>query len=294
MTTVSLNREFKTKIEQINELPTLPEIARRLLELQMNPNATSQQLVDIIENDPVSSSQVLKYANSAFFNSARKIESLKDAINLFGFDNALNCSLSLATAKNFSIPSDGPIGMHAFWKHAIYSAHLMQILANKIPEGNGPKPGLAYLAGLLHNFGYVLLGHAFPNEFNQLNKNLKILNTRDVLPVESNLLGIHHYQLAVWLMRKWGLPTEILAAAFEHHNESYRGKHYEYANLTLVADRILCTHGIGDVDNDELPPRILSSLNIDLIAVQAATKELLNNKARIDGLIEGLINQKRI
>jgi len=291
MTTVSVNNEFKSKIEQINELPTLPEIARQLLELQANPNANVQQLVDIIENDPVSSTQILKYANSAFFNSARKIESLNDAINLFGFDNALNCSLSLATAKKFSIPLNGPIGMEAFWKHAIYSAHLMQILANKIPLENGPKPGLAYLTGLLHNFGYLLLGHAFPNEFKRLNRTLEGLNEPDVLQIESNLLGIHHYQLGVWLMRKWGLPTEILAGVFEHHNATFRGKHWEYANLALLADRILFLHGIGDADNEELPPRILTALNIDHIIIQSATSKLFGDKARIDGLVEGLINQ---
>jgi len=291
MTTTSLKFDFKTKIAQINELPTLPEIARQLLELQANPNASVQQLVDIIENDPVSSTQILKYANSAFFNSARKIESLNDAINLFGYDNAINCSLSLATAKKFAIPLAGPIGMGAIWKHSIYSAHLMQILANKIPLENGPRPGLAYLAGLLHNFGYLLLGHAFPNEFKQLNRALSGMSAPDVIQVESNLLGIQHYQLAVWLMRKWGLPTEILAAVFEHHNETFRGKHWEYANLTLLADRILFVHGImGDTDNEELPPRILTALNIDHIIVQAATNELMKNKDRMDGLIDRLIN----
>jgi len=291
MTTVSVNNEFKSKIEKINELPTLPEIARQLLELQANPNADVRQLVDIIENDPVSSMQILKYANSAFFNNARKIESLKDAINLFGFDNALNCSLSLATAKKFAIPLDGPIGMRAFWQHAIYSAHLMQILANKIPLENGPKPGLAYLAGLLHNFGYLLLGHAFPNEYKRLNMSLRGLTEPDVLQIESNLLGIHHYQLGVWLMRKWRLPTEILAAVFEHHNDTYRGKHCEYANLALLVDRVLFVHGIGDADTEELPPRILTTLNIDHIVVQAATNELLESKSKIDGLVDSLIAQ---
>lgn len=291
MTTTTANADFKTKIKQISELPTLPEIVRQLLELQSNSNATVQQLTNIIENDPVSSMQILKYANSVFFNSARKIESLENAINLFGFDNAINCSLSLATAKKFTIPLDGPIGMREFWKHAIYSAQLMQILAKKIPAENAPKPGLAYLAGLLHNFGYLLLGHAFPNEFKQLNNSLKSMTEPDVLQVESTLLGIHHYQLAVWLMRKWGLPTEILTAVFEHHNETFRGKHYEYANLALLTDRILFAHGIGDADTDELPPRILTTLNIDHIVVRNATNELWELQTGIDGLIEGLITQ---
>ena len=290
MTTVSINREFKAKVEQIQELPTLPEISRQLLELQANPNASVRQLVEVIENDPVSATQILKFANSAFFNNARKIESLNDAINLFGFDNALNCTISLATAKKFTIPLDGPIGMRAFWEHAIYSAHLMQILARKVKTKNTPKPGLAYLAGLLHNFGYVLLGHAFPEDFNQLNNAMRLSASPDVLPVELNTPGIHHYQLGLWFMRKWALPTEILVAVFEHHNENYRGKNFEYANLALLSDRILFTNGITcDVDYDELPPRILTALNIDHVVVQAAVKELLeDNGDRIDGLIRAL------
>jgi len=290
MNTVITEMPFKKRIEQLNELPTLPKIAHQLFELHANPNASVRHLVEIIENDPVSSAQILKYANSAFFNNARKIESLNDAINLFGFDNALNCSLSLATAKKFTIPLEGPIGMRAFWKHAIYSAHLMQLLAKKIPLENSPKPGLAYIAGLLHNFGYMLLGYAFPNDFNRLNKTIESSSMPDYLDTESKLLGIHHYQLAVWLMRKWGLPTEILTTVFEHHNETYRGKHHEYANLALLADRALFAHGIGDADTDELPPRILTTLKIDILVVQSAVKELWENKARLDELINGLVN----
>lgn len=290
MALASTNVDFRRKVEQINELPTLPELVRQLLALQVKANAGVKELVAVIEHDPVSSSQILKYANSAFFNSARKIESLTDAVNLFGFDNALNCSISLATAQKFTIPLAGPIGMREFWKQAIYSAHLMNALARKIPLENGPKPGLAYLAGLLHNVGYLLLGHIFPEEFNRLNKSLAISGMEDTLLVEADLLGIHHYQLALWLMRKWGLPTEILVAVFEHHNEKYRGKHCEYANLTLLTDRILFSQGIGDANTEELPPRILSALNIDHLVVKAVTKELfVENKEKIDGLIEKLI-----
>ena len=111
----------------------------------------------------------------------------------------------------------------------------------------------------------------------------------EILEAETKLLGIHHYQLAVWFMRKWGLPSEVLTTVFEHHNENYRGKHHEYANLALIADRILYTHEIGDADTDELPPRILMTLKIDHIVIQSATNELLESSAMIDELINELI-----
>ena len=294
MNTANLNLDFKLKIEQITDLPSLPDISKQLLFLQKKPDAAIQELVKIIEFDPILSIQILKYANSAFFTQAKHIKSLSDAITLIGFDVALNYTIAITSTSQFHIPMTGPIGMRSFWKHAIYSAHLMKRLANKIPTKDKPEDGLAYLSGLLHNMGFVLLGHAFPIEFDELNIALSKKDNKGISATEASLLGVHHYELSIWLMRKWGLPKEIMTTVFEHHNADYRGINWQYANLALLVDRILFNYGIGDAENGELPERILNAFELDTNTVMECTESLLNDTASIDSMIESILSSSKM
>ena len=289
MDSVNFSRTFKQKIEKITEIPTLPGIGRQLLELQTDDNAGIQQLIKIIEIDPILTTRILKHANSVYYKAAREITALLDAINLIGFRTALNLSLSMVFSKSFTVDNEGPIGARAFWSHSIYSAHLMQLLANKIPLNDKPDADVAYIAGLLHNFGVILLGHTFPLDFNALNKTLSKNPSETLLQTERRLLGIHHYELGVWLMRKWHMPKEITYSVFAHHNEDYKGECWMYANLALICDRALRKIKMGDGDNDELPQRALSNLKLSHDEVKATLATLEKEKNKLDTIIESVL-----
>lgn len=281
--------EFKQKIEQIDELPTLPEMGKKLLVLQENPDSTTFELCDVIEFDPILTSQLLRHANSAFFNTAKKITSLHDAIMLIGFDAALNLALGLISSKSFKIPTLGPIGMRAFWLHAIYSATLMQLLANKVPSEFKMKSGMAYLSGLLHNFGLVLLGHEFTFDFKRVNDALNDDPKSDLLSIEKSLLGFHHFQVGSWLMRKWGLPREIMTTVLEHHNEEYHGDFSAYANLALITDRALFAYSIGDAESDEFPPHILKNFQFTEEQVVEYCEKVMEKSELINAMVDNIV-----
>lgn len=281
--------EFKQKIEQIKELPTLPEMGKKLLTLQENPDSTTQELCAVIEFDPILTSQLLRHANSAFFSTAKKITSLHDAVMLIGFDATLNLALGLISAKSFKIPALGPIGMRAFWLHAIYSANLMQLLANKVPSELNIKSGMAYLSGLLHNFGLVLLGHEFTYDFKRVNDALEKDPKTDLLSVEKTLLGFHHFQVGSWLMRKWGLPREIMTTVLEHHNEDFHGDFKEYANLALIADRALFGYNIGDADSEEIPQRILDSFDLSAEQITEFCEQIMEKNELINAMVDSIV-----
>jgi len=290
MESVKFSHSFKEKVEQITEIPTLPGIGRRLLELQTNEDANIHQLIEIIEIDPILTTRLLKHANSAFYGVARDITSLLDTINLIGFRTALNLSLSLIVSKPFDVDLKGPIGTRTFWSQSIYSAHLMQSLANKIPIKNKPVPEVAYLAGLLHNFGIILLGHTFPLDFNAINKILSSDKSETLCHVEKTLIEVHHYELGVWLMRKWRMPKEIMYAAYAHHNEDYKGVYWEYANLALIADRALRKINVGDGDSDELPQRAMNNLKLTHEGVKLSIDELKKEQKKLDSMIESVLD----
>jgi len=202
--------------------------------------------------------QVIRYARSPFFSYQGKIDSIQHAISrVLGFEMVMNLALGIATARPFKMPVIGSLGLNAFWRHAVYSATLVQALSRELPAASRPPAGLAYLAGLLHNFGFLLLGHLFKREYcilsNLVNDNPDV----PLLELEHSALGIEHGELGALLLEQWNLPEEIIVAVREHHREDYNGPHAVYPQLVMLADHMLKDLDMGDASTNELPPQLL-------------------------------------
>ena len=280
---------IQERVERMGALPPLPEMARKIIQLSANPKADANDLARLVELDPSLAAQVMRYASSSFFGYTGNVDSIDTAISrVLGYDMVINLVLGIATAKPFRIPQHGPLGLVAFWRHAAYSAALMQALGRAMPESIRPRAGLTFLAGLLHNFGHLLQGHLFKQEFLQINAAMEKNPEKPVVTIEREILGANHCQVGSWLMKSWRLPEEIVTTAFEHHNENYVGPHAVYVRLALVADRMLKTHGIGDSESHDVPPAILEALKIDEVQVIMVMNRLLEGSDGLNAMAQQL------
>lgn len=258
--------EIKKRVQQLRDLPAMPQLALKIIGLRADPNANAEKLGKLVELDPGLSAQVIRYARSPFFSYQGKVDSIQTAISrVLGFEMVMNLTLGLATARPFKIPAIGPLGLNAFWRHAIYSAALVQALGRELPRAVRPPAGMSYLAGLLHNFGFLLLGHLFKREFCILNGSIGDNPDTPIRQQELEILGIEHGELGAWLLEKWNMPEEILVAVRHHHREDYEGPHAIYPRLVLLADRMLKGHGIGDAPTHDLPAHLLETLGLQEI-----------------------------
>lgn len=295
---LTLAGEIRRRIEQVYELPPMPEMARQVLQLRNNPDASIADLAAIVELDPSLSAQVVRYAASPFYAYRGKIDSIHDAITrVLGFDMVMNMALGLATGKSFRNPCEGPLGLHAFWRHAVYSATLVQALAKRMPPSQRPQPGLVYLAGLLHNFGFLLLGHLFPPEFKLLNKLVAAHPESPVTALEKcvlgmgqaqNLLEMGHARIGSWLMQSWQMPEEIVVTLQEHHNPAYAGDHAVFPHLVMISDHILKGRDIGDAPDAELPPFSLEVADLSADTVLEVVEQLFENCGALDSMARQL------
>lgn len=277
--------DIRQRIEQIDRLPSMPEMANRLLRLHNNPKATVEDLTDIIQFDPSLTAQIIRYARSAHFGYHGKVETLPQAVTrVLGFETVMNMALGLAASRTFRNPADGPLGLQAFWKHAAYSAALAQALATVIGPRLPLRPGLAYLAGLLHNFGFLLAGHLFRAEFFLLNRVVAANPQVPVALIERRVLGIEHTQIGAWLMSAWNMPEAVIVSCREHHNEFYAGDQAEYAHLMLCVDHLLRAHGIGEGTEGEPPAAILTALGLDLAMARQLTEKVLEATEALDAM----------
>lgn len=286
--------DIRHRIEQVYELPPMPAMASRVLQLRNNPNASVAELAGIVELDPSIAAQVIRYAVSPFYAYRGRIDSIGDAIaRVLGFDMVMNMALGLATGKSFRNPGDGPLGLQAFWRHAVYTATLVQALAKRMPPNARPQPGMAYLAGLLHNFGFLLLGHLFPPEFKLLNKLVAAHPESPVTDLEKSVLGMGqaqgllemgHAQIGAWLMQSWQMPEEVIVSLREHHNADYGGEHAEFVHLVMVADHFLKGRDIGDAPDPALPPASLDRLGLKEEVVLQTAEQVLDDCGALDAM----------
>ena len=277
--------EIRRQVESVYELPIIPDMANRSLQLSTDPAASVKDVVEVVEMDPSLAAQVVRYARSPFFGYSGNVDSIHEAISrVLGFDLVMNIALGISSGKTFNIPEDGPLGTKAFWRHAIYTAALTQALGKAMPRQMRPKAGTAYLTGLLHNIGFMLLGHLFRPEFMVLNKLAAARPQTSIAELEKRILGMGHArhvvnmghcQLGDWLMQSWKMPPEVIVTVREHHNEDYKGEHALYSRLTLVANRMLKRHGIGDARSEEIPEHVLKSLYLSEELVERIFEQIM-------------------
>lgn len=272
--------ENRQCLERLYALPPLPASVSAILKLREDPAAEVADLAALVAQDPSLAAQVVRYARSPFFGYRGEINTLEDAIHrVLGFELVVNMAIGLSAGRAFRNPCSGPLGLESFWRHATYTASLAQELGRSMPPRQRPRLGTVYLAGLLHNFGFLVLGHLFPPEFAMLNRLAAANPDKPVRMLERQILAMGearqmvrmgHARVGAWLMTAWGMPGELVTAVLEHHNEGYRGEHDDIVALVLLADRLARREELGDGDGAALPPAVLNRLGLDEAAVEAA------------------------
>lgn len=280
--------QLRQGIETITELPDMPATTREILALRADPDVALYDVLRLIERDASLAAQVMYWARSPL-HGARPVDSLETAIGqVLGIENTLNLVLGSSASRIFQISNDGPVGLQVFWRHSVYCAALVRELVKLLPESITVKPSLAYLSGLLHNFGYLALGHLFPARFFLFNRFLTVNRHLPLDVVERYVLGIAHWQIGAWLMQAWAMPEEVIAAVRWHHNEDCTQPHAEYSNLVLIANRLLHQVGLSEEPNHRLPTLAMFTLGLSREQALEALARVRMSAPDLDALAEVL------
>ena len=276
---------IKQRLEDTLEIPTLPQTAQRIIKLQVNPNALVSELAEIVESDPSLAAQVVSWASSPYYAAPGKIRSVQDAVvRVLGFDLVGNLALGLALGKTLVLPKDRVDGVTPYWVQSIYCSTLVEALAKLVPGGQKTSKGLTYLAGLLHNFGYLVLAHIFPPQFSQICRYMEANPHISHMAIEYQLLQITREQICVWLMQLWNMPEEVAVAIRHQHDPSYDGAHCTYPNLLFMATRLLRQQGIGDAPLEEVPDYLYEKYKLCPQAVAETVQQVINSADEIRGI----------
>ncbi|MDY6842155.1 MAG: HDOD domain-containing protein [Pseudomonadota bacterium] len=270
---------IQQRLEDTLELPPLPETALRIIHLRVNPSAVMGDLVDIVESDPSLAAQVVSWASSSFYAAAGQVKSVHDAVSrVLGFDLVMNLAMGLSLGRALRQPQDHPDGYVDYWQQAIWQAQSAGILASMMPRGQRPVFGLAYLGGLLHNFGHLILAQVFPPHFKLVCRSLEVNPDIDSSATEHYLLGITREQIAAQLMENWGMPDEVTLAIRYQKNPAYDGSHSVYARLLWLGRQLLTARGVALGAGEEISQEFYDHLGLNRKQVEEHFDELVESK----------------
>jgi HD-like signal output (HDOD) protein len=270
---------IQQRLDDTLELPPLPETTQRIIHLRVNPNATMGDLVDIVESDPSLAAQVVSWASSSFYAAGGKVRSVYDAVSrVLGFELVMNLAMGLALGRALKQPSDQPEGYLGYWQQAIWQAQSAGTLASMVRRGERPAFGLAYLAGLLHNLGYLVLGQVFPPHFRLACRCWEANPHIDTAVVEQYLLQITREQIGAQLMANWGMPDEVTVAIRYQKNPEYEGELAVYPRLLWLARQQLIARGIPLGAAQAVPDALFEELGLNRDKVEEKFDRLVQNQ----------------
>jgi HD-like signal output (HDOD) protein/prolyl-tRNA editing enzyme YbaK/EbsC (Cys-tRNA(Pro) deacylase) len=276
---------IKQRLEETLELPPLPETAQKIMQLRANPDADISDLANVVEMDPSLAAQVVSWASSPYYSAQGGIKSIHDAIvRILGFDMVMNLSLGLALGKTMNLPTDSPKDAAPYWQQAVYTAALVEGLVTVQPRDNRLSFGLAYLSGLLHNFGTLIMAEVFPPHYASICRHIEVNSHVPQHLIDQHILGVSREQISSWLMKVWNMPEEVVFS-LRHQNHPYcKGEHENYAKLLFVAQAMLQSRGIGRGTALEIDSSILKELNLNPQMASNALDNLLASEEQLMGI----------
>lgn len=277
MNTSGTNINLREAIKDLDSLPTLPLIAQKLLSLNTNTDEGQKQLLLLIEQDPQIMAKIIGLANSPTYGSSRKITSIAEATIVLGINRIKSVASGIAVMSLKSASSTGSLNMQDLWMHNLGIAFAMLAIGRAMPKAIRPEDDYIFLAGMLHDIGYIALEHLDPQHSNELHTYLAAENARPVVEIEKALLDISHDELGAELARHWNLPNEIISVIRFHHTPDAPDAPSDnyLIRMVYIAEKMLPAFGMGEhvdpgIHDSDWQALSIDPSNAEEILIQAA------------------------
>ena len=201
--------KFQNIYFELNNLPSMPTIAAKMVELINAPDTSAEELTQVIAKDPAVAARVLKIANSSFYSMSREITNLATAVVIIG-QQTLN-GLVLAASLRGMNKSFGQVEQ-LLWEDSMVCAIGSRYLAQKLGLAN---PDEAFMAGLFRHIGLTVLNN---QESVSADFILTAIRPNDIAneKVEIELLGSSHAEIGAAILEYWQLPMVLSLVALHH------------------------------------------------------------------------------
>ena len=203
-------------LEQLSSdknLLSLPQVLAEIITETTKEDVSPEKLGNIILKDPSLTGKILKMANSSFYNRYVEIKTVHQAISMMGMTTVKCLALSASIFHPDKISKTTSINPKEFFSYILSVAAASKRIATEIEFKSVEE---AFVAGLLHDIGHLVIMTKYPDEMKKILK--LISHGKSLTDAEKEVLGLDHSEISSHIARNWKIPEEIVESIDNHHS----------------------------------------------------------------------------
>ncbi|MYN11099.1 HDOD domain-containing protein [Pseudoduganella aquatica] len=198
---------------RVQDLPSLPAVVGELLACVGQEGLDLQVLAGKIALDQSLSAKTLRLANSSFYGMPSRVTTIQQAVAVLGVHNIRTLVTACSVTGSFRGMAGSSFDLPAFWRHSVATAACARALARPLRQN----PDTAFIAGLLHDLGTLVLATRYPDEYAMLEAH-RVQQDCSQSEAERAIFGFDHAGIGGALAARWQFPLQIQRAVARHHN----------------------------------------------------------------------------
>jgi putative nucleotidyltransferase with HDIG domain len=281
MSTSSSPVSLKDAVKHLDMLPAMPAIAQLILSLDLESDQGERAMLKLIEKDPQIAAKIIGLANTPLFGASKRVSSVADASMLLGIARVKAVTMGIVVMSSLIKKPAGKLDVLSLWLHSLAISLAVKTLSQAMPRNTRPHDDEIFLAGLLHDIGYMVLNYLDQNLSDELHTRLVSQPDQSSAEIEAELLEMNHCELGAELAHFWNLPDSIIAVLRYHHDpeNELAAIGQPLVSMVNIAEKTLGAFGIPEHWSPEISPEKWQALGIDpSMADELIAK--INNQAK--------------
>lgn len=281
------------RLSQEIDLRSIKPILEYVIALTRSGTSTLEEIASAIRQDQALSLQVLRVANSSFYQSDKGAKNLQEAIQRIGLTAVRNAVIAILSIEHFGQATAAGLVPQRFWEHSLATGVLAEMIGEETTKTHADQ---LFLAGLLHDVGRMVLATTFQDEYSAVIAKAQETGL-DLESIEMEVFELSHADATRALLKHWNISPSIIKAASLHEAsiEQLRGAKDDAQSLISVALANRMAHALiaGNSGNAQLLPyhEFASELGLDPVAIERIGTAALTKLADIQLFYAAQSNQ---
>lgn len=265
-----MNDEILKKIKQ---LPPLPESARQIEAVYQDPDSTFSDMVKILEKDPLLTADILKAANSPLYGFSREINTINQAVGLFGMGTVRGFALASIVKKSFALDLS-PYGIDSDMfstlskkQHALVTSWCLRKDTKLL--------GILSPAAFLVEIGKVLIAQQIMADKSQENFKKALASNESIEAAEREVVGVDTPEVSATIFEHWRFETGLVETIRNCLNPDNAKKDIKKAvQILQVVRSAVEINGSITQDSIDMAKELILKYNLDMESFEKALENI--------------------